>query len=212
MNKNSVIFKGRNDGILIILDSEIPFEELKENLEKKVLDAKGFFSGAKTSVTFKGRELSDENEFELLEIIAKTSGLNISFVNKREISANIMDNSSKKAYLTANENITSFHKGSIRSGQELRFSGSIVVIGDVNPGGQIIAEGNIIVLGTLKGLAHAGCKGSSECFIAALNMKPAQLRIGDLITYFPKSTNRKIVSQYACIQNGEISINSILNS
>lgn len=207
MNENSVIFKGTRDGILIMLDKEIPFTELKKILKEKTEAAKKFFNGAKTSVIFRGRELTEDEEMELLDIVSKTSGLNISFVtvesNSKDGTKNKIVKTLKKI-ISAEENIATFHKGSVRGGQLLNFSGSIVVIGDVNPGGKIIAEGNVIILGTLKGSVHAGSSGNSDCFIAALNMRPTQLRIGDLITCFPEVTSkrRKISPEYAYINDG----------
>lgn len=70
-----------------------------------------------------------------------------------------------------------FYRGTLRNGQILESERSIVIIGNVNPGGKVIARGNIVVLGTLKGSAYAGCDGKQDSFIAALNMIPTQLRI-----------------------------------
>lgn len=204
MKENSVLFKGKKDGILIILDNKIPFEELKEILKTKVKKAQGFFRGANASITFKGRSLSDDDEMELLDIVSKSSGLNISFVNVSEENKDLFR--PKVPYITAKQNITYYHKGSIRGGQELHFSGSIVILGDVHPGSKVIAEGNIIVLGTLKGLAHAGCKGAIDSFISSLNMKTSQLRIADLIVCIPDKHLHKSVPEYAHVKENQICI------
>lgn len=66
----------------------------------------------------------------------------------------------------------------LRSGQQIAFDGNVVVLGDVNPGAEIIAGGDIIVVGALRGLAHAGAKGRSDAVVAALELQPTQLRIG----------------------------------
>ena len=81
MKKNLVIFKGIPNGLLIILDNEVPFEEIKTNLLEKVKQNKKFFDGANISITFKGRELKEDEEISLLKIISKQSGIDISFVN-----------------------------------------------------------------------------------------------------------------------------------
>lgn len=217
MNENSVIFKGKNNGILIILDDKITFGELKTVLQKKALKAKNFFKGANTSITFKGRKLTDSQETELLNIISSNSGLEISFVHSMEEAPNNDKkiNKSEKLSnrsLTAYENITSFHKGSIRSGQSIHFKGSIVIIGDVNPGGEVIAEGNIVVLGSMKGFAHAGCSGSEDCFVSALKLRPTQLRIANIISYFPdRNTKGKAVPEYAYAKNGEIYVDPLVH-
>lgn len=269
MNKNSVIFKGKNDGILILLDDKEDFADLKKTLESKVTSAKNFFKDANISITFGGRNLTEKEEVELLAIISKKSGINISYVNdtknkttnispmtavlksvankipisnqkiadepeleksknakeKNEESLkasifktnkrpldNLFDHIKSNSSLDAGENVTSYHKGSVRSGQELHFKGSIVIIGDVNPGAKIRAGGNVIVLGSLKGFANAGANGNGECFIAAINMHPSVIKIGEVVKYFPKEfADKKISPKYAYVQNGEICIQVLLN-
>ena len=71
----------------------------------------------------------------------------------------------------------SIHR-TLRSGAIIRFEGDLYVFGDVNPGAQIIATGNIVVLGALKGVAHAGANGDESAFILAFDLRPTQLRIG----------------------------------
>lgn len=221
MSDNSVVFKGHQNGILLILDDKIGFDSLKEALKKKVLDARDFFEGANTAITFKGRNLTENEELELLDIVSKNSGLDISFVNK-SLPAESEEEKEKKwkptpaeppksvipedfaPVLTSKKNITTYHTGSIRSGQSLEFNGSIVVIGDINPGGEVKAEGNVIILGKLKGKVHAGCKGAADCFVSALYMNPTQLIISDVITYFPDDASRVFVPEYAYIKDGQI--------
>src|SRR5699024_519012 len=73
----------------------------------------------------------------------------------------------------------------IRSGQVLEITGDMLLIGDVNPGGRIIATGNIYVMGNLHGIAHAGSEGDRDAVIAASYMHPSQLRIADCISRAP---------------------------
>ena len=72
-----------------------------------------------------------------------------------------------------------FYRGTLRSGQVLETETSIVIIGDVNPGAQVISKGNIVILGCCMGNIYAGAAGDSSCFAAALTMKPMQVRIAD---------------------------------
>lgn len=69
----------------------------------------------------------------------------------------------------------------LRSGQYVRYAGTVVVMGDVNPGAVIIADGNIIVWGRLRGVVHAGAGGDEQAVVGALQLEPAQLRIGWLV-------------------------------
>ncbi len=209
---NSVVFKGKKSGIVIILDDAIPFSELKDNFRKKVIQAKSFFGSSKATISFQGRELSFNEEKELLSIISCESGLNIAFLDAGF--DNKPSDTIELEYFNPLENQTLYHKGSLRSGQSIIYSGSVVVIGDVNPGGEIIAEGNITILGSLKGLAHAGCSGNKECFISAFVMRPTQLRIGNIITYIPKELAKKSKAAFdpcvAYIKDSQIYIAPLL--
>ncbi len=74
----------------------------------------------------------------------------------------------------------------VRSGVEIRHPGTVVIMGDVNPGGEVIAAGDIIVWGRLRGIAHAGSQGNNNCLIMALQMNPTQLRIAGYVARSPE--------------------------
>lgn len=76
-------------------------------------------------------------------------------------------------------------KTTVRSGQSVAFDGDVVIIGDVNPGGEILATGDIVVMGTLRGVAHAGASGNRQAMVAAMRLVPTQLRIGDIVARPP---------------------------
>ncbi|WP_267383763.1 septum site-determining protein MinC [Cyanobacterium sp. uoEpiScrs1] len=79
-------------------------------------------------------------------------------------------------------------KTTVRSGVTICHPGSIIIRGDVNPGGEIISDGDILIWGYLRGVAHAGAKGNSKCCIMALQMQPTQLRIAELVARAPSRT------------------------
>lgn len=83
------------------------------------------------------------------------------------------------------------HRGSLRSGQVLRKTESIVIIGDVNPGAQVISSGDIMVWGRLRGVAFAGADGNRKAVVAALDFVPTQLRIAHLTTIPPAQKRRR---------------------
>ena len=200
---NHVIFKGTKDGITIIFDPEVPFPILCGQLERKVVEAGRFFDHVKTSMAFKGREFSAAEEEELIEIIRKHATMDITFIKtENEEVKELSDLLAKE--MTAG-NLTKFHRGSLRNGQKIEFEGSVVVVGDVNPGAEIKAGGNVIVLGQIKGMVHAGCKGMTDAFVTAIFMAPIQLRIADIITRFPEENKKgPKPPEYAFIQNGQI--------
>jgi len=190
-----VMFKGKKDGITIILDEAVEFDELRRVFSEKIGTAKDFFSDSQLSVNFSGRELTPDEKATLIEIMQEETGSAVTEIIKPEPKVDPKPPPPEVKQQTPNTqelNLTVFHKGSLRSGQNINHSGSIVVIGDTNPGSHLTAEGNIIVLGSLKGFAHAGSKGDLSCFIAALNLMPTQIRIGSIITYIPQEMNTRV--------------------
>lgn len=87
----------------------------------------------------------------------------------------------------------------VRSGMEIRHDGTLIIVGDVNPGGAVIAQGEIIVWGRLRGIAHAGCQGDRACRILALQMQPTQLRIDDVVARAPKTKPHDLQPEIAYV-------------
>jgi septum site-determining protein MinC len=76
---------------------------------------------------------------------------------------------------------TLYHRGTLRGGQALHNLGNLVVVGDVNPGAELVASGDIVVFGALRGVAHAGAQGDRGARVIALELAPTQLRIATAI-------------------------------
>lgn len=102
-------------------------------------------------------------------------------------------------------------KTTVRSGVTIRHPGSIIIRGDINPGGEIIADGDILIWGCLRGIAHAGAKGNLECCIMALQMQPTQLRIAELVARAPSGTPEFLSPEVAYITSEGIRLKSALN-
>jgi septum site-determining protein MinC len=94
----------------------------------------------------------------------------------------------------------------LRSGQSIVHAGTVVIIGDVNPGAEVIAGGDVIVWGHLRGTVHAGATGEEERSVCALDLSPTQLRIGNLIARPPdgKRRPRDIRPERAFVSDGQI--------
>ena len=98
-----------------------------------------------------------------------------------------------------------FIRGTIRSGQLIKYNANITIIGDVNPGAHLEASGSIIVMGTMRGTAHAGFTGNYDTYIAAFRLEPMQLRIGDIIARSPDGIQYKSsVPEIAVVRRGMI--------
>lgn len=91
----------------------------------------------------------------------------------------------------------------LRSGFRLQYSGHVVIIGDINPGAEIIAGGNVIVWGRLRGVVHAGAGGNEEAVICALDLSPTQLRIAGQIATTPQRRG-KTQPEMVHIKNGQV--------
>jgi len=92
----------------------------------------------------------------------------------------------------------------LRSGRAIRYKGHVVIIGDVNPGAEIIAGGNVIVWGKLRGLVHAGAGGDAGAVICAMELSPTQLRIANQIAISPPDRQRKSTPEMVAIRDGQI--------
>ena len=101
---------------------------------------------------------------------------------------------------------TNFHQGTVRSGEYLDSPGDLLVLGDVNPGAKVSAEGNIMIWGRLLGIAHAGSKGNSQATISALQLRPVQLRIAKKVARGPKEKPQLGIAEQARIDSEEIII------
>jgi septum site-determining protein MinC len=96
-----------------------------------------------------------------------------------------------------------FLQRTLRSGHKISYHGHIVVLGDVNPGAELIAGGNIIVYGRLRGVVHAGAGGDPEAVVCALDLSPTQLRIADTISVSPPRKG-KTRPEIAYLEDGQV--------
>ena len=89
--------------------------------------------------------------------------------------------------------------------------GNLVIIGDINPGAELIAAGNIVVMGSLRGIVHAGCDGNRDAIVSALYLQPTQLRIADIITRSPDGEAKitEPIPEIASIKDGRIYIEEL---
>ncbi len=94
----------------------------------------------------------------------------------------------------------------LRSGRTVHSPGHVVIYGDVNPGAEVIAIGDIIVWGRLRGNAHAGADGDESAVICALDMIPTQLRIAGYIVTSPAEKRRKARPEVALVRDNQIMV------
>ncbi len=178
---NSVSINLRTDEVVIKIDDNAEQENIIEELDKKLNDLKKMYQDEKTPIRVTGKILTNKELEEIREIIKSKIDVEIKFDTPTTLGLHSITRSYKKDVGTSE---TTFHKGSLRSGQRLEVEGSLVIIGDVNAGAEVIAADNIAVIGTLRGLAHAGAKGNKEAIIAASTLDAVQIRISNIVKEF----------------------------
>ena len=136
-----------------------------------------------TPIRVVGKILSNKEMEEIRDVITNEINVEVTFDSPTTLGLHSITRSYKKDVGTSE---TTFHKGSLRSGQKLEVEGSVVIIGDVNSGAEVIAADNIAVIGTLRGLAHAGAKGNKKAIIAAHRIECPQLRIANIVKEMEK--------------------------
>jgi septum site-determining protein MinC len=212
---NTVIIKSFQNGISLHLSEDIPFPELLAEIALKFKESAAFFKDAKMVLSLDGRSLNDEEERAIIDTISENSLLTIICLIGKDENTN---QSFLKALQTINydndSNDGRFYRGTLKNGQVLETESSIVIIGDVNPGSAIISTKDIIILGGLYGEAYAGGNGSEEHFIAALEMSPERLSIGDFKYKHKEKSSRwsiklKVQPKIAQVKNGQIVVEPI---
>lgn len=202
MGTKNVIFKGSTEGLTIHVPEGISPEALLHEVGAKIQAAARFFQGARLKVTYRGIVLTADDEARLFRILDEQSGAVIESLTRMAEPAPVPSapygpNTNEQPHKQPaqplrrffskgqDESDCRFIRSTLRGGTRIQYEGSVVVVGDVNPGAEIVAGGNVIVLGLLRGMVHAGANGSRDAFITALKLKPTQLRIADLFARCP---------------------------
>lgn len=209
---NSVIIKGNKYGIIVVLSPDLPFEELKELVAEKFKESSKFFENAKMAISFEGRALTNEEQKDILDIIGNNTDMQIvCVIDNDPVKEELFKKTLEQKLMELDNNTGQFYKGILRSGASLEFENSVVIIGDVNNGARVVSKGNIIVLGSLKGNAFAGATGNTNAFVVALDMRPTQIRIADVIARSPDKPLRdeQKEAKIAFLEDGNIYIEPI---
>ena len=187
----SVTIKSNKYGINLVLNPDVAFDDLLKDVVEKFKASSSFFKNAKLALAFEGRALSDDEEQQIIAAIEKNTTIEIlCIVEKGTKQEAIMKEQVEAFYDAVQQECENtapisvpeqFYRGTLRSGQVISSESSVTIIGDVNPGAKIIAKGNIVVLGSLRGNAYAGAAGDEHTFVAALDMDPVQIKIGNVI-------------------------------
>ncbi len=219
--------KGIRDGLLIRVNDHPDFavyERLRRELEQK----RDFLQGSRIAVEIGRRPMNTEqlgglqtlfadHELSLWAVIGedgetRAAARELGLATRLSGSATDLDGNTRsespngastaaKQPPAANALLL---RETLRSGRSVWHEGHVIVLGDVNPGAEIIATGNVVVWGRLRGLVHAGAGGDAAAVICALALNPTQLRIADQIAVAPSDSHPASIPEQATIRDGQI--------
>lgn len=185
MKNEKMVVKGNKDGINITVKAEDfhDFDNFTNYLIEFLLKNRGFYKNSILKISTDYKNLSNEqiNNFKDKVI----SSIEIKDCLLDELKNNTCND---KALEEVKEEKTKFIRNTIRAGQFIKFTGNIVIIGDINIGAEVCATGNIIVLGSIKGRVRAGINGDTNSIVAGFNLQPQILQIANLITLSPEDS------------------------
>lgn len=186
-----VAFRGTKQGLCIQLGDEPDFDAVITRLAEKVRSNLRFFEGAQVTVDPGSRNLSGEQQSQLASLLG-ANGLTLVGIApapppapRESISQRRSGEEAPVAFppeLGAGALVVT---RTLRSGQNVRHHGDVIVLGDLNPGAEVVAAGHIVVMGALRGVAHAGATGNTNAIVAAVRLRPTQLRIAQVIGRAP---------------------------
>jgi septum site-determining protein MinC len=195
-----ISIKGRSDGLVIEIGKG-SWSDILATLDDRLQQSASFFRNARVAVDL-GARATTEAELQPLADLLKTHGLVLASVRtstERTFQAALalgltttLESAdgvpvADAAPASTNTSVGAYfvYRGYLRSGHRLQRKESVLVIGDVNPGAEVSSDGDVLVWGRLRGVAHAGAKGNTRAIVAALDLEPTQLRIADVMTIGP---------------------------
>lgn len=222
--KGPVSFKGTMVGLYLVIEDGVDFNQIVVSLKQQLKQSSAFYKGAKV-IGLVGQHLSYSQKAMLESILLEQSGMVVeSLEAPRQESPreSIKESPVKERPIepkptlhepseSAQSSDTLFVTGTLRSGKSVKHPGHVVVIGDVNPGAEIVAEGNVFVMGRIMGFIHAGSAGNDASFVVANLLKPTQIRISKYISVPPSddSISSSTSPERAYVSNGLIKIEKI---
>jgi septum site-determining protein MinC len=189
---SNVSLRGTREGVLIVL-GDGDWNDILRELEVKLTrpNAAAFFRGARVSVETGNRFLTERERLELERLLAAH---NIHLGATSPTVAAPASQRQERIEMYTRETATNqvlMVRRTLRSGQRIHHAGPVVVYGDVNDGAEIVAAGDVLIFGKLRGVVHAGAGGDNHATIGAFTLNPPQLRIGNHIARSPDDKRRK---------------------
>ena len=202
--ETKILIKQKPEEIIIKINEQATQAEILKELGEKLPRLKQLYKEDKTPITIVGKELKENEAKEIESYIKQAINVEITIDTHKVLGLHGIKNVYEEEIETSQ---TKYYHNSLRSGQKIEYKGSIVVIGDVNAGAEVIAGENIIVLGALRGLAHAGAKGNKKAIIAATKIESVQIRIANKVKKIEATEIKEAaIKTYAYIKKEEIEL------
>jgi len=230
MNQTRVNIKGTSDGLVVDIGAG-DWDGLLAELSALLEQTASFFKGGRVALRVGPRQLSadqleriggllEQHQMSLWAVFSDSEetrqavaslGLETALVPAAPADrgpAGHLEGAGSGEASQAEEDAVLVRR-TLRSGQALRYAGHVVVIGDVNPGAEIFAGGDVVVWGRLRGTVHAGASGDDRAVVCALALAPTQLRIGRYIARSPGNETdgqhaKVILPETASVQEDQI--------
>ncbi len=196
LDPSAVTIRGRNEGVSVEIGAG-RWEDILNLLSYRLEQSGGFFRNSPVAVDVGGRSLNEYElsamrkvmvAFEMDPTAVRTSaertfqsGLALGMAVTQVALDGSTVNEAQKAHISGSPSGYYIYRGSLRSGQVFYRHEHVIILGDVNPGAEVISDGDVLVWGRLRGTAHAGAKGNAESVVGALDLDPVQLRIDRVI-------------------------------
>jgi septum site-determining protein MinC len=203
-----VQIKGIRDGLLATF-ADAPWEEQRLALLAQIDERPAFFQGARLAMDVGSQILKVNDLVDLRDFLSERNislWAVISESSTTEQTSQLLGMATRiskprpeerKQPAEISDDTALFVNKTLRSGTRVEFPGNVVVLGDVNAGAEVIADGSVIIWGRVRGMIHAGCKGDRSAVICALDLSATQLRIANEVSAVlkpPKDPRPEIAS------------------
>jgi septum site-determining protein MinC len=210
--------KATRDGFILVPDPKPSFHEIISYMETRLQESHDFFYHSEMSLDLRTRPLGTDQILQIRKLLAEKAGVVLTEIRMEDDLVCRLDQGRVRSRPAASIPTASrpqdfspmIVRSTCRSGTRIESQADCVILGDVNPGAEVIAVGDIVVFGSLRGVAHAGAAGDHFARIWALSIEPNQLRIADLVALPPRG-NKPIPKRYeiAEIQDDMIQVVTI---
>jgi septum site-determining protein MinC len=212
---NLVQIKGLRDGLLVTL-GDAGWSVLHSSLLSQIDEKTDFFKGAKLALDVGNQELHVSEMTELRDELSDRGIILWAVISESATTENTAQmlglatrlskarpDTPVQVHVPAAEDSAMWVKRTVRSGVRLEYEGNVVILGDVNPGAEVVAGGSVVVWGRLRGVVHAGAAGDTEAVVCALDLSPTQLRIATEIATTPDRHSQP-VPEMARLKDGHL--------